>query len=293
MRWFTFSWLLLGVVTVHAQNSARDESALRKAVTFYASFDETVAGDFGGGRLELRTRSGKPQDKDTWVYRDGFPKDVFRIAKGKGIAGGALEAVDVLPDNGRIFFPAKGNLAFKKGGWGGAVSMWINTDPNKLLKTTFCDPIQITQKGANNGGLWVDFNNAKPRDLRMGVFPAVPEGEKGLAESDAHAPMVCVPAVKMKEGEWHHVVLSWENLDTGKANARAVLYIDAKQIGAVENRAIAMDWDIDKTGIYVAVNYIGLLDELAIFNRALSVEEVMQLQRQPGMVGDMIRNKSK
>ena len=75
----------------------------------------------------------------------------------------------MLPRNGRIFFPAKGNLAFKKGGWGGAVSLWINTDPNTLLKTKFCDPIQITQKGANNGGIWFDFNDAKPRDLRMGV----------------------------------------------------------------------------------------------------------------------------
>src|SRR5439155_250054 len=83
---------------------------------------------------------------------------VFTIAKDGGIHGGALEVKDVLPRNGRIFIPAKGNLAFKKGGWGGAVSFWMKTDPETLLKTKFCDPFQITHKGANNAGIWVDFN---------------------------------------------------------------------------------------------------------------------------------------
>jgi hypothetical protein len=45
-----------------------------------------------------------------------------------------------------------------------------------------------------------------------------------------------------------------------------------------------MNWDLDKTGIYVAINYIGLLDELAIFRRHVSAEEVEQLYRQPGLL---------
>ena len=35
-----------------------------------------------------------------------------------------------------------------------------------------------------------------------------------------------------------------------------------------------MDWEVDKAGVYIAVNYIGLLDELALFDRALKAEEV-------------------
>ena len=68
---------------------------------------------------------------------------------------------------------------YKKGGWSGSVSTWIKTDPDKLLKTKFCVPVQITQKGAIDGGIWFDFNDKKPRDMRMGTFPAVPKGEKG------------------------------------------------------------------------------------------------------------------
>jgi hypothetical protein len=263
--------------------------ALAKAVVFYASFDEKVQGDFGGGALTLSTRFNDPKDKSKFIYEKGFNEQVFRIAKGKGIHGGALEASDVLPNNGRVFFPAQGNIAYRKGGWGGALSVWVNTDPNKLLKTTFCDPVQITQKGANNGGIWFDFNNAKPRDLRMGVFPSVPEGAKGIGEGDANAPMVRVPGVGFKAGDWHHVVLSWQNFDTGKKDARAVLYIDGKRIGDVKDAAIAMDWDLEKTGTYVAVNYIGLLDELAVFNRPVTADEVTALQRQPGVLSSLKR----
>ena len=264
--------------------SAAEPDELRRAITFYASFDVKARGDRGGGELDLQTRSNHATEKGQFVFEKGIDAKVFRIAADKGVHGGALEAMDVLPRNGRVFFPLKGNLAFKKGGWGGAVSMWCNTDPNTLIKSRFCDPIQITQKGASNGGLWFDFNDAKPRDLRHGAFPAIPEGGKAVAESDPKAPMVRVPSIGWKVGEWHHVVLTWSNFDTGKADAVSAMYIDGKLIGEVKGQAIAMDWDVERAGIYVAVGYIGLLDELALFNRAITSAEVDALHKTPGLL---------
>lgn len=282
--------IVIGIMLLlaHGSPGMADEIELRKAVLMYASFDAEVRADFGGGSREFGTRYGKLGEPATYTFEEGFDAKVFRIAAGKGVHGGALEATDVLANNGRIFLPARGRLAFKRGGWGGAVSIWMNTDPNQSLKTPFCDPIQITQKGANNGGIWFDFNNAKPRrDLRMGVFPAVVEGKKGIGEDDPQAPLVRVPGAAYKAGEWHHVVLTWKNFDTGKTDAHADLYIDGKHIGAVKERAIAMDWDLDKAGIFVAVNYIGLLDELATFSRELTTDEVSLLHRQPGILAPL------
>ena len=287
-------WELLSIVLVctimifTATPGAGGEAAsLKKAVTFYASFDESLLPDVGSGPIS--TRSNHEKEAGKFVIEPGFDKNIFKIAKGKGIAGGAcLEATDVPARNGRFFYPVKGNLAFKKGGWGGAMSMWINTNPDTLFKLKFCDPVQITQKGANNGGIWFDFNDAKPlRDLRMGVFPAVPDGTVGANESDADAPMVRVPKVGFKVGDWHHIVLSWSNFDTGKKDAVATLYIDGKKIGAVKDRAIAMDWDIEKAGIYTAVGYTGLLDEMALFSRALTADEVTLLHNTPGLLSGM------
>lgn len=263
-----------------------EERRIRDAVTLYASFDEDVKADVGGGERTLSTRKGDLKAK-TFTFEKGFSDKAYRIAKGKGKAGGALECVGLLPDNGRVFFPAKGNVAFKKGGWSGSVSTWIKTDTEKLLKTKFCDPVQITQKGANDGGIWYDFNDKKPRDMRMGVFPAVARGEKGVSEDDPKAPMVWVRKVGFKADDWHHVVLTWKNFDTGKADALATLYVDGKKVGDVKERSIAMAWDVEKAGVYVAVNYLGLLDEFAVFDRELSAAQVKRLYEQPGLLATL------
>lgn len=264
-----------------------DPKAIRAAATFYASFDEEARADFARGQKTLDTRFNHPTEKGEFVVEKGHDAKTFRIAKGKGVAGGAFEAVDVLPRNGRVFFPAKGNLAFKPDGWSGSLSLWCKTDPDKLLKTKFCDPVQITQKGANNGGLWFDFNDAKPRDLRHGAFSFIPPGKKGVGEDDPNAPMVRVPGIGWKVDDWHHVVLTFENLDTGKANAKTALYIDGKLIGEVKDRAIAMGWEIEKAGIYFSINYIGLLDEFALFDRALTLEEVKALHSTPSLLSEL------
>jgi hypothetical protein len=273
--------LLFAVGELYAENNMEP---LTKAVTLYASFDESAQADFGGGELKLETRTNHPTQAGQFVFSPNFDQKVFRIVQDKGVHGGALEPADVLPNNGRVFFPMKGNIGFKPGGWGGACSFWLNTNPNKLLKTKFCDPVQITEKGANNGGIWLDFNDATPRDARMGVFPAIGPGQPGIKESDADAPLVVVKAVDFEIGKWRHVVLNWRNFDTGRPDAHAALFIDGKLIGEVKDRPIAMDWNLEKAGIYVAVNYLGLLDELAVFARELSAEEIGRLHHEPGVL---------
>ena len=101
--------------------------------------------------------------------------------------------------------------------------------------------------------------------------------------------MVRVPKVGFKVGAWHHIVLSWSNFDTGKKDALATLYVDGKKIGDVKDRAIAMDWDIEKAGVYTAVGYCGLLDEMALFNRALTMDEVAALHKTPGILAGVTK----
>jgi hypothetical protein len=280
-RLFMAAFTFLAFISVSPAMS-QPPAELAKAVTFYASFDSAVRGDFGGGELAPSTRHDDPQQAGKFLFTPGIDEKVFRIAPGKGIHGGALEALDVLPRRGRIYFPAKGNLSYKPGGWGGSASYWVNTNPNTLLKTPFCDPIQITQKGASDGGIWTDFPDSKPRDFRLGIFPGLKEGEKAVPESDPAAPLVTVKKIDFESGKWRHVVMNWNHLDTGKPNAEATLYIDGKPQGALQGRELAMRWDLDHTGISFAVNYIGLLDELALFDRPLTAAEIAYLRDHPG-----------
>src|SRR5207253_9979426 len=100
------------------------------ALTFHASFDEAVRADFGQGEKTPLTRFNHETEKGVFLVEKGFDAKIFRIAKGKGISGGALECTDVQPRNGRIFFPARGNLALNSGGCNGWMSFWIHTDPH-------------------------------------------------------------------------------------------------------------------------------------------------------------------
>ena len=256
--------------------------SLLDAVTFYASFDEAVQADVG--QSLVRTRSGLPTDQSSWRFRDGYDESLYRIRP--GIQGGALEAL-AAPDNfARFFFPGAGNLPYDPSGWEGSVSFWLNTDPDTLIKAPFSDPIQITQKGANDGGLWIDFPESSPRAMRLGAFPGV---GRRFAESDPDAPLVVVAEVGFKAGDWHHIAFSWSGFDTGRPDAQAALYVDGDLQGELGGREIAMGWDLSQTGVYLAVNYVGLLDELAIFSRRLTANQVRGLHRDPGLLAALKR----
>jgi formylglycine-generating enzyme required for sulfatase activity len=262
-----------------------DIERLRKAATFYASFDVSIQSDFGMGARVPSTRQDHPSKKGQYVVTEGIDSKVFQIAPNQGVAGGALECRDVIPRRGRIFFPAKGKIAYRKTGWSGTVSFWLNTDADTLLKTAYCDPVQITQKRAHDGAIWVDFPDKKPRDMRMGIFKGLAESEKSLKESDPQAAIVRLKKVGLRQGTWNHVAIAWKNFDTGKANAESRFYVDGKLIGEVTKREIAMNWDLEKTGIYFVVSYIGLFDEFALFNRALSADEIKHVAKH----GDLLQ----
>jgi hypothetical protein len=120
----------------------------------------------------------------------------------------------------------------------------------------------------------------------MGAFPAVRPGARPVAEDDPSAPIIRLKGPRFSASEWRHVALVWEGFDTGGNTARAAFYVDGKPVGELKDREIAMEWDLDQTGIYIAVGYIGLLDEFAVFNRALTAEEVTLLFQRPGLLAN-------
>ena len=164
----------LACTPCRAADPLADEAAIRKAVTLYASFDQRLEADVGGGGKTVSTRADDPQNKGQHLITPGFPEHAFRIASGGGVAGGALEAVDVLPNRGRLFFPAAGNIAYRPGGWSGSVSCWLRINPDTMLKTKFCDPVQITQKPgrATAGSGSTSSQHQTARTCGSGIFQA-------------------------------------------------------------------------------------------------------------------------
>jgi hypothetical protein len=256
------------------------EAVLRRAATFYASFDEQPQGEFGGGDQSLWTRYDHETEKGRHVFARGFDPECIRVVPDKGIQGGALEFRRALPRRGMLFFPAHGKLAYQKGGWGGAVSVWLKPS----AQTPFCDPIYITQKKWNDGAIWLDHNHDRQGSVRLGAFPALPAGQKPSEPDDPHPSMLRLNERVLKADAWNHVLLSWANCDTGRNDGRIVLYIDGKRVGQIQDLDLRLDWDLDQTRIYLGFQYLGLLDELAVFNRPVTAAEAVLLHGRPGLL---------
>lgn len=274
---------VLMIILAGALQAGAQEAEVRAAVGFYASFDESPRGDVGQGDLELWTRSEHETEKGRHVFVRGFDPKLVRIARDKGVQGGALELAGDLPRNGILYFPAAGKLAYQRGGWSGAFSIWVRPSP----QTPFCDIVYITQKRWNDGGIWFDFHHDKVRDLRMGTFPAVPNGQEPPKETDANIPMLRIAKDALRFDDWNHVVMTWEQFDTGRKDGQARIYIDAKLAGEIKEHDLAMNWDLEQTRIFLGFKFLGLLDEFALFKRALTEGEIALLHRQPALLAPL------
>jgi Concanavalin A-like lectin/glucanases superfamily len=255
---------------------------IRKALTLSANFDSGPDADFAKGDKRIYTASSAER-KDA---KPGLTAEEFEVAKGQGRHGSdALRFIK--KSNKVVFFKAAGNIDYRKENWSGTAAFWLNLDPQKDLGDWYCDPIQITEKAWNNGALWVDFSkDDKPKHFRLGAFadmkvwnPTNREFEKIPA---AERPMVTVIHPPFASGKWTHVAFTFENFNTGKSDGVAKLYLNGKLQGAVIGRNQHFTWDPEKAVIQIGMSYVGLYDDLAIFNRSLSEAEIQALHIHEG-----------
>lgn len=68
-----------------------------------------------------------------------------------------------------------------------------------------------------------------------------------------------------------------EGFNNQSTNALAKLYVDGKLHGELTGFQQTYTWELDKAQIRLGVNYRGSLDELSLFDRALSAAEVSTL----------------
>ena len=98
-------------------------------------------------------------------------------------------------------------------------------------------------------------------------------------------PFVIVKKTPFARDKWTHVVMSFSGVNTEGKDTAAKLYLDGKLQGTLKDRRQVFTWDLEKANIRLGLSYIGLFDDLAIFDRALSDEEVQKLYELPKGVG--------
>lgn len=254
-------------------------SDLKQSLTFHASFDSGVDADFAKGDKRLYTclRPNNQSEAQPGLNTDN---KTLLLSSG-GVSGGALKFTE--RNSKWIFYPGAENVHFTSKNWSGSLSVWLRLDPEEDLDPGYTDPIQITPRKWNDAAFFVDFDKAgNPRDFRLGAFPDLTvwnsKNENVNDIPEEKRPLVKVKSPPFGSHKWTHVVFTWNHFNTKKKDGVAKFYLDGKPAGAIKGWEQTFSWkDNEEVRLFLGLNYIGLLDEVSLFDRALTPEEVQHL----------------
>lgn len=261
-----------------AMRATKDTGSFKEHLLFYSSFDGTTTADFAKGEARLFTAENR---KDIANGKPGLHDPAVALAVGKGLNGDALEFKS--KKRKLTFYQSAKNMGYDEKSWSGAISFWLQLDPAKDLKPGFCDPIQVTDSAYNDAAIWVDFTKENPRDFRLGVIGdlAAWNPEKKSPDNNPEFDKRLIKASKpvFSREKWSHVVINFAGLNSG--NGKTQFYLDGKLMGELVVKD-SFTWKVDDSRILLGLSYIGLLDELAVFDRPLNENEVNQIQAATG-----------
>ncbi len=265
--------VLLTLVLTSFTVAAQSVAPLKQALTFHASFDKSLDADFSRG-------------------------DKACLVRGKqGTVPAALnEELKLVPDGGRfgggLHFTKKGTTQprFKDAGvlnynatnWSASVSVWLRLDPDKDLAPGYCDPVQIVGDDTKKGFIFLEWSKDEtPREFRYAIRPKVeiwnPNGLDWAKMTDAQRPAVNLRKAPFSREAWTHAVFSFANLNDKAKKPIGRLHLNGKLVGTIENWDLTLGWNPDAVALVLGAAYVGHLDDLAVFNRALTDAEVTQL----------------
>jgi len=267
--------LLLSLATFLSASvalAADNLKPLRDALTHHAAFDEKLAADYSRGDPILYQSGGTAASA-------AQTSEVIKLVPGAGRFGGALHIVKKNPV--RPFFKGPGMIDYKSSNWSGSVSIWLRISPDEDLEPGYCDPVQIVGGDGRKGFMFLEWSKDEtPRHFRYAIRPLFeiwnPKNIDWAKMTDAERPMVQVQRAPFSRTKWTHVVFTYDRLNAGKAGVGR-LYLDGKLQGSIKDWDLTFGWDPAKVQLVLAAAYVGFMDDLAVFNRALTDAEVTQV----------------
>ncbi|MDP6859331.1 MAG: hypothetical protein QF426_05865 [Verrucomicrobiales bacterium] len=269
--------------TVLMTTGQSEDLSLKTALTFYASFDGGTDADISRGDKRLFTLINKEPKLGNKT------EGMSRMVKDRGLSGDAL--LFTKRNAKWLLYDGAKNFHFAEKNWSGSVSFWLKVDPINGLDPGYVDPIQITPNTWNDASFFVDFaKDGNPRSFRLGAFADKsvwnPEN-KDIPEPQR--PLVPAKSNPFSRDKWTHVAFTWENFNTGKKDGVATLYLNGKNEGIITEWNQKFSWTGKPHRILIGLNYMGLFDELACFNRALSSKEIKRIFDHQKSLNELIK----
>ena len=246
---------------------------IRQHTCLYASFDQSVDADLSRGH-------GSATYQPSVVQRDSSA----------GRHGGALlfSAAQHGWAEDEFTFPAAGNFPYSTQAFSGTISLWLSGDPDEDLSPECpVDPFHISRRAAD-GSFYLDLTRpnderyGSPRKLRFGIYSDSPANDRFIGGQ-----LIVVGELNWKRDEWHHVVATWRNANSGVKNGLAEVYIDGLRRGWMEGYEHKVSWNVEELTIGLGQRYAGKIDEVLILDAALEASQVEELYGLSGPVGDL------
>jgi hypothetical protein len=289
MRIALFGAVVVSMLPALQPAGGSSSDAIARSLSFHAPFDGRLDAAFarGDGRL-YSARDRKAAGSPT----PGVDAGVVSIAPGAGRHGDAARIA--LESSPIVFFKGKDNVGYSARNWSGTVSVWFSLDPDRDLLPGYSDPLIITPRSWDDASLFVDFTRDDvPRRFRFAAFadkavwnPAnrrwedVPVGDR---------PMIEIATPPFGAGRWTHVAWTWEGFNSDGTSAVVRAYLDGASAGTLTGRRQIYTWNPAEVLVAFGVEYRGLMDELAIFDRALTADEVRVLHALPNGIAALRR----
>ena len=265
-------------------------SRLARSLTFHASFDHGADADFAKGDPVLYSASSY-KTRASARPAVGGPTNALELARGQGRFGDAVRFTK--RSEGILFYQVARNFPYRLTDWNGTVSFWLSVDPANDLSVGFCDPVHITSKAWNDAAFFVEFEKRTEVPFRLGAYADFaawnPSNRKWEEIPPAERPLLTIPQPPFGRGQWTHVAFTFSNFNTSRPDGVARLYLNGELAGTIPPRWQTFTWDEQRAGIMLGIDYIGLLDELAIFDRELTAEEIRALHTLPEGVSSLRR----
>ena len=279
-----FAWFLVALLLISACKQA-ENTDLKDSLTFFLSFDEGFNADYAKGDPNIYTVPSRQQLDQVVV---GMHQPAHEIIEDAGKFGAAFRFGS--KSDTTLFFKAKDNIAYDPSNWSGSISFWLSLDPAKDLEPGFTDPIQVTDTRWNDASIWVDFTRENPRDFRLGIIGDMTTWSQDTVgvpvDSVLARRRIAVDDPPFASASWTHIGITYEALG-GDQNTFS-LYLNGEKIGTVSNVNDPFTWDLDNAKIYLGLSFIGSMDELAIFNRPLSSEEIQAIYQLEGGIRSIL-----
>lgn len=264
---------------------SQDLSALRAALTFHAPFEEGLDAAFSLGEKTAYVKKGKETVP-------AVLNEEVKIAEGEGKFGHALW----FPKKGvtRPLYKGAQVLNYNAQSWSTSVSVWLRLDPDKDLEPGYCDPVQIVGDDGKKGFIFLEWSKDEtPRFFRYAMRPLVeiwnPTGVLWDEIPADKRPMVQLDRaqVPFSREVWTHVVFTVENVNDKTHAPAGRLYMNGELKGSIENWDLTFGWDPAQVALVLGAAYVGYMDDLAVFNRALTAAEVKQLGALKTGIGEL------